>query len=158
MDIVNTSLLNQKNNQICNYNYNYKLQYFILYEKINNNFDDSEDSENTEDFLTEDDLDNVDKQYHYDFLKVFYLEHYNSEIIDKIILELFNDLITNERLKKMMITLSNTQLSESPDLGFVMMFSFNYFYILHKIINSYYTSNGLINDIFLDELEIKLDE
>jgi len=150
INIDNISLVD---NQICNYNYNYDLQYFILYEKINNkninNFNDSDDSE---------DLDNVDKQYNYDFLKVFNLEDYDSEIIDKIILELFYDLITNERLKKIMIKLSNSQLSESHDIGFVMMFSFNYFYILHKIINSYYTSYGIINDIFLDELENKINE
>ena len=119
-----------------------------LYEKINN-IDDLENSE---------DLDHVDSQYHYDFLKVFNLEHYNSYLIDKIILELFEDLITNERLKKLMIKLSNSNLSESHDLGFCMMFSFNYFHILHKIINCYYTSNGLIDDFFLDELENKINE
>ena len=157
MNIDNIQLLDKKNNQICNYNYNYKLQYFILYEKINK-LNDSEDSEVSEDFYPEENLDRVDKQYNYDFLKVFNLEYYNSDLIDKIILELFNDLITNERLKKLMIKLSNSHLSESHDLGFCMMFSFNYFHILHKIINSYYTSNGLIDDFFLDELENKINE
>jgi hypothetical protein len=171
MNRDNISLVNKENNKICNYNYNYNLQYFILYEKIKNkntnNFnhskytqdskytEDSEDSEDSEDL---EDLDNVDKQYHYDFLKVFNLEDYDPEIIDKIILELFNDLITNERLRKIMITLANSHFSENHDIGFVMMFSFHYFYILHKIINSYYTSCGIINDIFLDELENKINK
>jgi len=168
MNRDNISLVNKENNKICNYNYNYNLQYFILYEKIKNkntnNFNHSKDTqdskytEDSEDSEDLEDLDNVDKQYHYDFLKVFNLEDYDPEIIDKIILELFNDLITNERLKKIMITLSNSHFSENHDIGFVMMFSFHYFYILHKIINSYYTSCGIINDIFLDELENKINK
>jgi len=149
-----------------NYNYNYKLQYYDLYKKLNTpktqihlKDEDLKDKDLKDENLKDEDLENdellqnIDILYNYDFLQAFNLNDYDLVIIDNIILELFNDLKKNERLKNMMSILSKSFLCEDIDIGFVMMFSFNYFHIIHKIIHSYYTYSGIIDNILLDELE-----
>lgn len=107
-----------------------------------------------------DDDDNDDEElidlYKKEILKVFYLKEYNSEIIDKSQMLIFSDLIKNERIKKFTKILANKYLSEDLDFGFVVLFSYNYFYFLHKCIQSYYTK-GYIESNLLDELENKIN-
>lgn len=127
------------------YDYDYEIKYWDYYNNIMN--DNSYNEDEKTDILNE--------IYQNDLLRVFNnLEEYNEKIIDKIQTNIFTDLVKNEKMQDIMKILAGRFLTENLEIGFAIMFSYDYFYILHKIIVSYY-KNGEIDIIFLDELENK---
>ena len=94
------------------------------------------------------------EKYRLEFLKAFNSENYDEKI-DVIQMELFRELVNNERLKNVMKKLANKFMSEDLDFGFIFLFSFDYFYLIHKYICSFYKS-GIIDENILDKLEKKV--
>lgn len=121
------------------YNYEYTVKY-------KNYFDDKDTEE------CESDCDDI---FRHDFLNAFYLKEYDGDKIDKIQMKIYDDLVKNKKMEELMLKLANSRLSSDKDVGFVIMFSYDYFYILHKIIVSYY-KYGKIYGLFLDKLEQKI--
>jgi hypothetical protein len=98
-----------------------------------------------------------DLLYHNEILKVFNLQEYDEKKIDVIQIQIYNDLVKNKKLQELMLVLANRQLSDKHDLGFIIMFSYDYFYIFHEIICAYYKTNEW-NEKLIIKLEKKINK
>lgn len=122
----------ETNNEKLNYNINFITKYNVIC--------DSNESSNI---------------YKKEILHVFNIDEYDDKKIDKIQMELFKDMVKTERLKNIMKILANSYFSEDLEFGFIILFSYDYFYITHKCISSFY-KKGYIEEELLIELEDKV--
>jgi hypothetical protein len=125
------------------YIYDYELTYKKEgQEEYNDNYDDDDD-----------DNDDNDK-YQNDLLNVFNnLKEYDPVIIDKIILNVYQIFIKNDRMKNILKIIANQQMSEELDLGCVLLFSYDYFYLTHQFLKTYF-----IKKIYDENIIIKLEK
>jgi len=82
-----------------------------------------EDLEDMAEFLYQDEL-----------LHVFNVTKYDETIINGIINELYHKLNFHTDLKQCMTILANNILSEDLEFGFMVLFSYNYFFLTHRCI------------------------
>jgi hypothetical protein len=72
--------------------------------------------------------------YHSDFLNAFNLKEYDNDYISKSTTELYNKISNIEKLNELFKKLSGKFVSEDPEIGFTLLFSYNYFFLLHPCI------------------------
>lgn len=120
-----------------NYNIEYKLKYC--------DYDNDEEEKGEENNYL----------FQYDLMEIFKLEDYDEKVIEMIQTRVFNDLVKNNKFECLVIFLANQYMSEDLLLGFAVMFSYDYLYILHKIIVSYY-QDGKIKEEYLLKMETKI--
>jgi hypothetical protein len=102
----------------------------------------------------DDDDDDDDDKYQNDLLNVFNnLKEYDPVIIDKIILNVYQIFMKNDRMKNILKIIANQQMSEELDLGCVLLFSYDYFYLTHQFLKTYFIEN-----IYDENIIIKLEK
>jgi signal recognition particle subunit SEC65 len=72
--------------------------------------------------------------YQAELLQVFYLSEYNYEKINEKINELYLKMEKNKELKEIMKNVASKILSEDETTGFMILFSYSFFYLLHECI------------------------
>jgi len=96
-----------------------------------------------------------DDEYRYHILKVFGLAEFNEKQIkseiDKIFILLKSHTSFN-KLTPLLKQMAGIFFSEEIALGFVIMFSYDYFYLTHKFICDFLNDN-IINEIYINEIE-----
>lgn len=94
-------------------------------------------------FLPEDNLDEDqqnmmrDDIYRNDILYIFDLDDYNESEIQKKIEYVYNIVIKNELFKEIIIKIGNSYGITETYIGFMLLFSFNYLYLIHPCICDY---------------------
>jgi len=100
--------------------------------------------------------------YQMDILKVFgNQEEYEDETINRIQSKIYEEIFSKrgekeKRLERIIKELANHYLTEDLSFGFVVLFSYDYFYITHEMIKEYYKNNGEIEEKYLYILEEKI--
>jgi hypothetical protein len=99
-----------------------KIQYVSFIEQVNN--------------VDEENSDICDLIYQSDYLQIFGLVEYNDIAINAEIKKLYeNDLVkTNVKLKECMKKTASMFLSEDLELGFMVLFSYDYLFATHLCI------------------------
>ena len=97
----------------------------------------------------------TDTEYQENILKVFDLTEFNERITNQEIDHIFTQLKTHPdfiQLEPILKQLASHFLSEELALGFVIMFSYDYFYITHQIICDFLSFN-IINDFYIEKIK-----
>ena len=125
-----------------NYNTNYICKY------NNNVFSQDEEvklSENEKYFVN-------DSLYRNDILNIFNLEEYdayknfyNEDILKDTMSELYEKIKENEVLLDCMKQIAAVLLSENPEIGLCLLYSYDFMYVTHKCVAEY-LDNRLISD------------
>ena len=89
--------------------------------------------------------------YKANFLESFHLTDFNEEMINKEVKILYNKLIDNVRLKKCMKILANKYMSEDLFIGFMILFSYEYFFLTHTCICEFLKSEEIHSLTKLEE-------
>ena len=109
--------------------------------------------ENTE--LTETELNEL---YKTQFLEAINESDYNEEMILAKLDFLYNLLITTKlnNIFDLLCKYSSTVPMEDNKLGYYLLFSYDFFYIMHSILSTYFIFH-VINDELYDVLEQKIE-
>jgi hypothetical protein len=129
------------------YNTYYKCSYFDD-DKI---FLPSDQVNDTEKYIVKDML------YKQDLLNIFGLSEFDEEAINDEIHQLYkkvikHDDVKNIAIKNIAIKLANKCMTTDPEIGFILLFSFDYLYITHTAICEFLDS-GTISDTTIQQLD-----
>jgi hypothetical protein len=129
------------------YNTYYKCSYFDD-DKI---FLPSDQVNDTEKYIVKDML------YKQDLLNIFGLSEFDEEAINDEIHKLYTQLIKyddvkNIPIKNIAIKLANKCMTTDPEIGFILLFSFDYLYITHTAICEFLDSDT-ISDTIIQQLD-----
>jgi len=75
--------------------------------------------------------------YREDILEIFDVEEFDDEKINIAIHEVYEKVKMNDDLRNIMQLLSAKVLSSDEEIGFTIMFSFDYLYLSHSCISEY---------------------
>lgn len=99
------------------------------------------------------DHDKSDTQYRKELLDVFYLTVNEFDSINNKIDNLFQLIPkNNKKMNDILDKLSSKFFSEDKDFGFMILFSYDTFHIIHRLLQNFLKTNELNNEI-LQELE-----
>jgi hypothetical protein len=91
--------------------------------------------------------------YKEDLLNIFDIENCCEETMNKIILDIYDRIHDHEGLKECMNHVSsNFSITLEPEVGFILLFSFDYLYLTHICICEF-IENGKISDSSLSDLK-----
>lgn len=97
-----------------------------------------EDVFNENDKITESDKEFVrDALYRQDILNIFNLEEFDMDNIDKCLKNLYEKIKDNKEIHSMLIKFANIYLSEDPEFGLILLFSFDFLHLFHSFICEY---------------------
>ena len=82
--------------------------------------------------------------YKQDILEIFDVEEFDDEKINIAIHEVYEKVKMNDDLRNIMKLLSAKLLSSDEEIGFTLMFSFDYLYLSHSCISEY-LETGIIS-------------
>ena len=88
--------------------------------------------------------------YKANFLESFNLNDYNEEIINREIKWLYILLVRHDRFKECMRRVCAKYLFEDLNMGFMILFSYEYFFLTHACVCEYLKTNEMPT---LDKLE-----
>ena len=107
---------------------------------------------NTKYVCTYSDADEDDEPYRQDLLNIFGIQEFNEEIINNSLTILFHTLKHNKRMLKCMKQLASRIISENPELGIVLLYSFGYMEKSHACVCEF-LETGNISDNTIELLE-----
>ena len=84
--------------------------------------------------------------YRSEFLEAFKLQDYQDDVIDAQIYILYTYFKDNQTLKPLYKKLAEKVLSEDEEIGFVFLFSYEYFFLMHLCICDFLEIGILSND------------
>jgi hypothetical protein len=96
------------------------------------------------------------EEYQNCILKAFNMQNYDESIISTIQDELYKQIVSHQQfhlLKPILTTLAHKWLVEDIKLGFITLFSYDYFYITNKLINKF-INNNIICEKIISNLNI----
>jgi len=115
--------------------YNTKLQCTYNFYDLSLNHIDPLDNSRLVDIEDCDELEDMSElMYQSNILNAFHLEEYNGDIIDAGIHDLYEKMKGNDILNECMQHLAKQFISDDLEIGFVVLFSYNFFYITHRCI------------------------
>jgi hypothetical protein len=92
-----------------------------------------------------DDSDEISNcMYQANFLQSFGLFHYDDEAINKETNRLYKLLIENSEFKECMKKAANKYMSEDLYVGFMFLFSYEYFFLTHECICEFFKTKETI--------------
>jgi len=111
---------------------------------------------NTKIKCTYQDLDNgseefadlAQEKYFKEFLQVFGVDDYCDDAVNKIIQDLNEKIIGNEKMITLLKKLASTFMSEDPDIGLMVGFSYSYFFLIHPCICDLLESGSISENNF----------
>lgn len=92
--------------------------------------------------------------YQADFLQAFGLLHYDEDVINKETKRLYKLLIENREFKDCMEKVANNCMSEDLYMGFMFLFSYEYFFLTHLCVCEYLKTK---ETVFLEKLKKHID-
>ena len=101
----------------------------------------------------------TEEKYREEFLQVFGVEDYCDETVNTIILDLHkkikdsDDQRMNDLLKKM----ASIFMSQDPEIGLMVGFSYSYFYLMHPCVCHLLTSGTICTESF-DALNLEVEK
>ena len=87
-------------------------------------------------------------------LLFFKMEEYNSTVIDCKIDIIKKIVENNEQLKELSIKFSNIMLQEKFDIGIVMFFAFDYFYLTYPLLKKFIIDEEIDQNIYDNLIKI----
>ena len=105
----------------------YNTKYICLYNQVFQN-------------LSEQDLPDQSDQnalYKQDILEIFQVDEFDDELINDIMHKIYEKVKNNIELSEIMSLLAAKLLSIDKEIGFMLMFSFDYLYLSHSCISEY---------------------
>ena len=87
----------------------------------------------------------TNKEYNDCILGVFGQKEY-SDVIAELITSLCNPLCKEKKINNLFINAASIMLSEDVNMGMIIMFSYDYFYLFHKIIAYYNKCNTILDN------------
>lgn len=104
----------------------------------------NEDIFNEDDKITETDKDFVrDAVYRQDILNIFQLDEFEIDNINDNLKELYEKIKDNERINILLKKFSGIYLSEDPEFGLLLLFSFDFLYLFHPFISEYLENKNI---------------
>jgi len=109
-------------------------------------------------FLDTDNITNREKEfirdtiYRQEILDIFELEEYDENELNKIIFELYDKLKNCDELQRCIKKIAEKILYANSNLGFVLLFSYDYMYLTHICISEF-IENGKISEENIKKLE-----
>ena len=111
---------------------------------------------NTQIKCTYKDLDNgteefaqlAEDKYFKEFLQVFGVDSYCDDIVNKIIQGLNEKIVENENMVELLKKMASTFMSEDPEIGLMVGFSYHYFFFLHPCICDLLESGSISEENF----------
>jgi hypothetical protein len=85
----------------------------------------------------------IDELYRNDFLSAFSLTEFDEDVIVQTTKELYEKLVARDEMRECMRLSANMFVTEDLFIGFMGLFSFDTFHVLHPCICEY-ISSGLI--------------
>jgi hypothetical protein len=110
----------------------YNTKYICLYNHVFQNLSEQD--------LSEQDLPEQSHQnalYKQDILEIFQVDEFDDELINDIMHKIYEKVKNNIELSKIMSLLAAKLLSIDKEIGFMLMFSFDYLYLSHSCISEY---------------------
>lgn len=95
-------------------------------------------------------------EYQKDYLRLFQLEEFNLEIINKTVEELYKKLKSSNEMRECIKLAANQMFSEDEILGTMILFSFNYLSYTVPCINTFLNNNLDEHVIAVNNLRNKL--
>lgn len=93
--------------------------------------------------------------YKQEILAVFDLEEFDETIMNSKIIELYELMSKNEEFAAILSVAAGKLLSEDLCVGFMMLFSYHYFFLLHRCICDFLnSSDSSIQSIHLNNLKV----
>ena len=96
----------------------------------------------------------TDEEYRNAILNVFKLTEFSETNINTCIDQIFTTINKHDdfyKLKPLLQRLATQFFSEDLQLGFMIMFCYDYFLYTHKLVCDFYTFN-IIKDCYIDEI------
>lgn len=84
--------------------------------------------------------------YRSEFLEAFNLQEYKDDVIDQQFYILYKFFKDDERLKPLYKKLASKIMSEDEEIGFVFLFSYDYFFLMHLCICDFLEMGEIQND------------
>ena len=98
----------------------------------------NEDIFNENDKITESDKDFVrDAIYRQDILNIFQLEEFEIDNINDNLKELYGKIKDNKEIDILLKKFAAIYLSEDPEFGLLLLFSFDFLHLFHPFISEY---------------------
>ena len=92
------------------------------------------------------------KLYKQDILSIFLLDEFNETELNINIHELYERITPNEQLKSIILKAAALVMSAEEELGFMVLFSFDYLYVTHDCMRDF-LKLGTISDKNITRLE-----
>ena len=87
-----------------------------------------------------------DAIYRQEILNILDLDHFDELEINKELDELYEKIKECEELKECALGVASRFLSNDPQLGLMILFSFDFMYITHKCVSEYLDTGVISND------------
>ena len=92
------------------------------------------------------------KLYKQDILSIFSLDEFNETELNINVHKLYERITPNEKLTNIALKAAALVISMDEELGFLVLFSFDYLYVTHDCIKDFFKS-GSISDKNMNRLE-----
>jgi hypothetical protein len=106
----------------------------------------------------DEDIDLAEDKYFKEFLQVFGVDDFCDDTVNAIIRDLYKKMTAseNENMNDLLKKMATTFMSEDPEIGLMVGFSYSYFFLLHPCICDL-LENGTIRDESLDALKNEIE-
>ena len=120
----------------------YNTQFKCTYQNLDNSSEEFAD-------LAED-------KYREEFLQVFGVDDFCDDAVNAIIQGLNEKIVENEKMITLLKKLASTFMSEDPDIGLMVGFSYHYFFLMHPCICDL-LENGSISEKNFNSLKLEVE-
>jgi hypothetical protein len=83
------------------------------------------------------------KLYKQDILSIFGLDEFNETELNISVHQLYQRITPNEQLKSIVLKAAALVMSMDEELGFLVLFSFDYLYVTHDCIKDFFKSGSI---------------
>ena len=83
------------------------------------------------------------KLYKQDILSIFGLDEFNETELNINVHQLYEHITPNEQLKSIILKAAALVMSMDEELGFLVLFSFDYLYVTHDCIKDFFKSGSI---------------
>jgi hypothetical protein len=111
-----------------------------------------QDEENVSDV----DLDLAEDKYREDFLQTFGVSDYCDDTVNAVIQDLYKKIKDDEKMMILLKKMSTTFMVEDPEIGLIIAFSYDYFYLTHPCMCDL-LETGTISQENFDSLKLKVE-
>jgi len=105
---------------------------------------------------TEESANLAEDKYFKEFLQIFGVDNYCDDTVNTIIQGLNEKMIENENMVELLKKMASTFMSEDPEIGLMVGFSYHYFFLMHPCICDLLES-GTISEENFNALKLEVE-